>query len=199
MACRGDIMTPTLIYHVTASLDGYIARPDGRLDWFDTPRQPDEEYSFQYFYAGIDALLMGRGTYEALLKRGGPWPYPGKPCVVLTRLELPRAGDEVQLTHCTPAQAVGALREAGFQRIWLVGGSLLAGSCYTAGLIDEVVINLVPHLLGAGIPLLATGMERSLTLSEQRPFTSGMVQLHYQVKKQASQLTQIPTPRSTAA
>ena len=118
-------MTPTLIYHVTASLDGYIARPDGRLDWFDTPRQPDEEYSFQYFYAGIDALLMGRGTYEALLKRGGPWPYPGKPCVVLTRLELPRAGDEVQLTHCTPAQAVGALREAGFQRIWLVGGSLL--------------------------------------------------------------------------
>lgn len=192
-------MNPSLIYHVTSSLDGYIARPDGRLDWFEAQRQPDEEYSFQYFYSSIDALLMGRGTYEALLKRGGPWPYPGKPCVVLTRSQLPRAATEVQLTHCTPGQAVTALKEAKFQRIWLVGGSSLAGTCYTAGLLDEVVINLVPHLLGAGIPLLASGMERSLVLSDQRRFNSGTVQLHYQVKKQASQPTQIPMPRSSAA
>lgn len=180
-------MSPSLIYHVTSSLDGYIARPDGHIDWFASLRQADEEYSFQYFYSGIDALLMGRGTYEALLKRGGAWPYPGKPCVVLTRLPLPRASDEVQLTHCTPAQAVAALGEAGFQRVWLVGGSLLAGSCYTAGLIDEVVINLVPHLLGAGIPMLATGMERSLTLSDQRRFNSGTLQVHYKVQNPASQ------------
>ncbi|MGQ7956992.1 dihydrofolate reductase family protein [Pseudomonas sp. SP16.1] len=192
-------MNPSLIYHITSSLDGYIARPDGRLDWFDSLRQPDEEYSFQYFYSGIDALLMGRGTYEALRGRGGPWPYPGKPCVVLTRLELPRASDEVQLTHCTPGQALAALGEAKFQRIWLVGGSLLAGTCYTAGLIDEVVINLVPHVLGAGIPLLATGMERSLTLSDQRRFNSGTVQLHYRVQKQVSQLRQIPVPRASVA
>jgi len=192
-------MNPSLIYHVTSSLDGYIARPDGRLDWFDSLRQADEEYNFQYFYSGIDALLMGRVTYEALLQHGGPWPYPGKPCVVLTRLALPRASDEIQLTHCTPAQAVAALNEAGFQRIWLVGGSLLAGNCYTAGLIDEVVINLVPHLLGAGIPLLATGMERSLTLSQQRRFDSGTMQLHYQVQKQSNAVTQIPSPRISAA
>lgn len=179
-------MNPSLIYHVTSSLDGYIARPDGRLDWFAVLRQADEEYAFEYFYSGIDALLMGRGTYEALLARGGPWPYPGKPCVVLTRFTLARATDEIQLTHCTPAQAVAALNEAGFQRIWLVGGSLLAGNCYTAGLIDEVVINLVPHLLGAGIPLLATGLERSLTLAEQRHFNSGTLQLHYRVQEPAS-------------
>lgn len=179
-------MNPSLIYHVTCSLDGYIARPDGRLDWFDASRQADEAYAFEYFYCAIDALLMGRGTYEALLARGGPWPYPGKPCVVRTRLALTRAAEEVQLTHCTPAQAVAALHEAGFQRIWLVGGSLLAGNCYTAGLIDEVMINLVPHLLGAGIPLLATGMERHLTLNQERRFSSGTLQLHYQVLKQAS-------------
>ena len=179
-------MNPSLIYHVTSSLDGYIARPDGHLDWFATSRQADEAYAFEYFYSGIDALLMGRGTYEALQARGGPWPYPGKPCVVLTRLALPRASEEIQLTHCTPAQAVATLNEAGYPRIWLVGGSLLAGNCYTAGLIDEVVINLVPHLLGAGIPLLATGMERSLALSDQRRFNSGTLQLHYQVLKQAS-------------
>ena len=56
-------MNPSLIYHVTSSLDGYIARPDGRIDWFDSLRQADEEYAFQYFYSGINALLMGRGTY----------------------------------------------------------------------------------------------------------------------------------------
>jgi dihydrofolate reductase len=76
---------------------------------------------------------------------------------------------------------------------------LAAAPCYTAGLLDEVVINLVPHLLGAGIPLLASGMERSLVLNDQRRFTSGTVQLHYQVKKQASQPMQIPMPRSSAA
>lgn len=183
-------MNPSLIYHVTSSLDGYIARPDGRLDWFDAHRQADEECSFQYFYAGIDALLMGRITYEAMLQRGGPWPYPGKPCVVLTRSELPRASAEVQLTHCTPAQAVEALGEARFQRIWLVGGSSLAGTCYAAGLLDEMVINLVPYLLGAGVPLLATGLERGLVLNEQRRFNDGTIQLHYQVKSQDTQSMQ---------
>ncbi|HEY1027571.1 MAG TPA: dihydrofolate reductase family protein [Pseudomonas sp.] len=192
-------MNSSLTYHVTSSLDGYIARPDGHLDWFDSLRQADQEYSFQYFYSGIDALLMGRGTYEALLARGGSWPYPGKPCVVLTRLALPRASDEIQLTHCTPAQAVAALEEAGFHRVWLVGGSLLAGSCYTAGLIDEIIVNLVPHLLGAGVPMLATGMERSLTLNEQRRFDNGTLQLHYQVQKQARQSLPIPSPRINAA
>lgn len=192
-------MNPSLIYHVTSSLDGYIARPDGRLDWFDEQRQPDEEYSFQYFYAGIDALMMGRGTYEALVAKGGPWPYPDKPCVVLTRSELQRAAPEVQLTHCTPAQAVAALREARFQRIWLVGGGSLAGTCYAAGLLDEVVINLVPYLLGAGIPLLASGMERGLLLADQRHFQNGTVQLHYQVKNQASKPAQIPQPRGSSA
>lgn len=192
-------MNPSLIYHVTSSLDGYIARPDGRLDWFDAQRQPDEEYSFQYFYSGIDALLMGRRTYQALIARGEPWPYAGKPCVVLTRSELPRASAEVQLTHCTPAQAIAALGEAKFQRIWLVGGGSLAGTCHAAGLLDEVVINMTPYLLGAGIPMLASGMERGLVLNDQRRFSSGTVQLHYQVKKQASLPTQIPHPRRDSA
>ncbi|VXC55988.1 Dihydrofolate reductase [Pseudomonas sp. 8Z] len=177
-------MNPSLIYHVTSSLDGYIAHPDGSLDWFDSTRQADEEYSFQYFYANIDSLLMGRMTYEALLSRSGPWPYPGKPCVVLTRCELARTASEVQLTHCTPAQAITALRGAGFQRTWLVGGGSLAGTCYAAGLIDEILINLTPHLLGAGIRLFATGIERSLELKDQRRFNNGVLQLHYQVKNQ---------------
>lgn len=192
-------MNPSLIYHATSSLDGYIARPDGRLDWFDAERQADEAYSFQYFYAGIDSLLMGRMTYEALLAKGSAWPYPGKPCVVLTRFNLPRTSSEVQLTHCTPAQALAALREAGFQRTWLVGGGSLAGTCYAAGLIDEMLINLAPHLLGAGIRLFATGLERDLQLSDQRRFNNGTLQLHYRVINQQVAAPSLPNSRHNAA
>lgn len=192
-------MTPSLIYHVTSSLDGYIARPDGRLDWIEPHRPADEEYSFQYFYSSIDALLMGRMTYESLLASGEPWPYPDKPCVVLTRSQLPRASAEVQLTHCTPTQAVAALREAGFARIWLVGGGSLAGTCYTAGLLDEVVVNLAPYMLGAGIALLASGLERGLTLLDQRRFNNGTIQLHYKVQNQAMPLEAQPSISATAA
>lgn len=185
-------MKPSLIYHVTSSLDGYIARPDGGLDWFEAERQPDEESCFQHFYAGIDSLLIGRMAYEALLAKGGPWPYPGKPCVVLTRSALPRPCAEVQLTHCTPSQAVTILREAGLQRTWLLGGSSLAGNCYAAGLIDEVLINLAPRLLGAGIRLFATGLERDLELNEQRRFNNGVLQLHYRVRPAQEQPVQVP-------
>lgn len=172
-------MRNSLIYHASASLDGYIARPDGSLAWLEGQRATEFQDGFDSFYAGIDALLMGRGTYQALLARNAPWAFPGKPCVVLSRLALRRASSEVQLTHSTPSQAVDALRDAGFARIWLVGGSLLAGSCYTAGLIDEVIVNLIPVLLGAGIPLLATDQERNLSLYKLRQLGCDAVQLHY--------------------
>lgn len=192
-------MQPSLIYHVTSSLDGYIARPDGSLDWLESERQADEENCFQQFYAGIDSLLMGRMAYEALLAKGGPWPYPGKPCVVLTRSALPRPCAEVQLTHCTPSQAMAVLREAGLQRTWLLGGSTLAGNCHAAGLIDEVLINLTPWLLGAGVRLFATGLERNLELCEQRRFNSGVIQLHYRVNNPYSQLMPLSEANHSAA
>ncbi|SDG68656.1 Dihydrofolate reductase [Pseudomonas benzenivorans] len=170
---------PSLIYYVAASLDGYIARPDGRLDWL-TPLGPaSDDPEHQRFYESIDGLLMGRATYEALLALDRAWPYPGKPCIVLTRAELPRATPDVKLIHTPPAAAIAELVASGCRRIWLVGGSSLAGSCYAAGLLDELVIRLVPHLLGAGIPLLATGLERGLTLLQQRSLGNGVVQLHY--------------------
>ena len=172
----------SLIYYVAASLDGYIARPDGRLDWLTLLEPAGDEPDHQCFYESIDGLLMGRATYEALLALESDWLYPGKPCIVLTRAELPRATPDVKLIHSPPAAAIAELAESGCRRIWLVGGSSLAGSCYAAGLLDELVIRLVPHLLGAGIPLLATGLERGLTLHQQRSLGNGVVQLHYHLQ-----------------
>lgn len=172
-------MSAALIYYVAASLDGYIARPDGRVDWLKPIEEAGDDHGYQAFYDSIDALLMGRVTYEAILAFGGAWPYPGKPCLVLTRGEPPRAAPEVRISHDTPAQAIEQLATIGCKRIWLVGGGSLAGTCYSAGLLNELVVSFIPHLLGAGIPMFATGLERRLQLREQRSFPTGVVQLHY--------------------
>ncbi|MCY1378636.1 hypothetical protein D9M69_662890 [compost metagenome] len=124
---------------------------------------------------------MGRVTYETVLAFGGAWPYPAKPCIVLTRGKPTPATADVHISHDTPAQAIEQLAAAGCRRIWLVGGGSLAGTCYSAGLLDELVVSIIPRILGAGIPMIATNLERRLQLREQRSFPTGVVQLHYQL------------------
>ena len=177
----GISMKPTLIYYVAASLDGYIARPDGRVDWLESIQAAGGAHGYHAFYDGIDALLMCRMTFDTLMDSEEDWPYLDKPCLVLTRYPHEQLPDGVNMRHCTPSEALTTLAEQGHQRIWLVGGGSLAGNCFAAGLLDELVVSLVPYLLGAGIPMFASGLERSLRLHEQRSFSSGVVQLHYQV------------------
>ncbi|MDX5372852.1 MAG: dihydrofolate reductase family protein [Pseudomonadaceae bacterium] len=177
-------MKPALIYHVAASLDGYIARPDGALDWLRDVEAAADEHGHAAFYASIDGLLMGRATYGRV-RDDGDWPYPGKPSLVLARNPLENAPAGIQGRHCTPAEALEELAACGCERVWLVGGGSLAGNCLAAGLLDELVVDLIPHLLGAGIPLFATALERRLQLHGQRSFASGLVQLHYRVLPEA--------------
>ncbi len=125
--------------------------PMGASTGSNSLRQADEEYAFQYFYSGINDCSMGRGTYEAFLKRWRPMALPRQ---TLRGADSPRPAARRRRNPADPLHACssrgGIERSRLPARIWLVGGSLLAGNCYTAGLIDEVVINLVPHLLGAG-------------------------------------------------
>lgn len=176
-------MSATLIYYVASSLDGYIARPDGSVDWLKYFQSQDDDHGYAAFYAGIDGLLMGRGTYLQCLDFGD-WPYADKPAIVLTRANhLPLASPRVELQHCPPSEALASLEARGCQRIWLAGGGSLAGNCLAADLLDEVIVSIIPHLLGAGIPLFGIGLERRLQLLEQRSFPSGIVQVRYQVIK----------------
>ncbi|WP_394559215.1 dihydrofolate reductase family protein [Aquipseudomonas alcaligenes] len=174
-------MKPALIYNVAASLDGYIARPDGLEDWQYGPEPSGDEHGYTRFYDGIDGLLMGRATYDVIRSQGGAWPYAGKPCLVLARNPLEQSPKDVEGRHCTPAEALDELGARGCQRIWLVGGGTLAGNCLAAGLLDELVVSLIPYLLGAGVPLFATGLERRLLLCGQHRFSNGVMQLHYRV------------------
>ncbi|MCZ9677394.1 dihydrofolate reductase family protein, partial [Pseudomonas aeruginosa] len=126
-------MKPHLTYYVAASLDGFIARPDGSVDWLDRFAEGGNDHGYKSFYQGIDGLLMGRGTYD-IVRGFGDWPYPGKPCQVLTRNPQESAAEGVELRHVTPQEGLARLGEQGCRRIWLAGGGSLAGSCLAAGL-----------------------------------------------------------------
>lgn len=178
-------MQSTLVYFVAASLDGYIARPDGSVDWLLGYDSATDDHGYSAFYAGIDGLLMGRTTYLHCLTQGD-WPYPDKPTLVLTRANhLPLAGPQIELMHCPPSEALETLQTKGCKRVWLVGGGSLAGNFLAAGLLDELIVSIIPHLLGAGIPLFSIGLEQRLQLLEQRSFPSGIVQLRYLVLKES--------------
>ena len=165
-------MKPTLIYYVAASLDGYIARPDGSSDWL----------ADDYQAPPCDCLLLGRATYDAL---GEACQLPDKPTLLLTRHRPANLPAQVRARHCTPSEALDELAALGCRRVRLLGGSSLAGSCFAAGLLDELVVRLMPHLLGAGVPLFASGMEGRLQLLECHGADAGSIRLHYRVANAA--------------
>lgn len=166
-------MKPTLIYCVAASLDGYIARPDGSSDWLasDDAAPP------------CDGLLLGRATYDALSEH---WPLPNIPTLLLTRHLPAHLPPQVRARHCTPSEALDELAALGCRRVRLLGGSSLAGNCFAAGLLDELVVKLMPHLLGAGVPLFASGLERRLQLLDSYNANAGSIHLHYRVLPEAT-------------
>jgi dihydrofolate reductase len=160
---------------VGASLDGYIARPDGGLDWL-KPFE-GEEHGYGEFFASIDVLAIGRGTYDTVL--GFPdWPYQGKRVVVCTRRPAdPTHGEE--FWNGTPRALAERLDGEGAKRVYVDGGALVS-SFLREGLIDELTVTVVPIILGDGRPLFAKPLpEIALKLLHAQPFPSGLVQLRY--------------------
>ena len=163
---------------IATSLDGFIARKDGSLDWLHPFDSTGEDYGYSRFAATIDVMVMGRGTYDAVL--GMPQWSPGKRVIVMTGREAaPRDG--VELFAGTAAQLVGRLREQGVQRAYVDGGNVIR-QFLAAGLIDDMTISVVPVLLGEGIPLFG-GPPAKLELSTVERWPSGMAQLTYRVKR----------------
>jgi len=158
-----------IIYYVASSLDGLIATPDGGIDWLKPYEGTNEDYGYAEFYASIEAVLLGRATYEKCLEFP-EWPYAGKPYWVFSRSN----GN-------TPASVVAEMKARGLRRAWLVGGGKLAAAFRAAGLITEHIVAIVPVLLGAGIPLFdGPGPTQQLRLLSSRSFASGIVQLRYE-------------------
>lgn len=162
---------------IATSLDGYIARTDGTLDFLSSVERPNEDYGFAEFFASVDALLIGRNTYETAL--GFPeWPYAGKRCVVLTHRETPSIHGE-QFFAGEPAALLEQLALSGAQRLYVDGGAVIR-EFLMQGLIDDLTLSIVPLLLGSGIPLFGSELpERKLRLESCKSYESGLVQLRY--------------------
>jgi dihydrofolate reductase len=172
-----------VVYYFAASVDGYIATPDGGVEWLARFESAGEDYGYSDFYASIDSVLLGRKTYEQSLTFG-PWPYPGKPCWVFTHRKVEPAAADVRMTSSSPLEVVTDLQRKGYERSWLVGGAELAGAFRKTKLISEYVVSIIPIILGNGIPMLALhGSVDRLELVETRPFPNGLVQLRYRSSK----------------
>lgn len=166
---------PHLIHYVASSLDGYIADADGSLDWL--PELTDDcDLGYADFLRTIDALLMGRRTYEQA-RSLDEWPHAGQFVRVWTRqpLEDPPAG--VAAVAGTSRQVLDGLDAEGFGRVWLVGGAELAEALRKEGLIAEWIISLIPRTLGAGTPLFG-GEEEGLRVASVESFPGSVTQLH---------------------
>jgi dihydrofolate reductase len=169
---------------VGASVDGFIARADGSLDWL--PQDAGADNGYEAFIASVDALLIGRKTYETALGFGA-WPYGEKPVFVLSTQPLAPApaGATVERLSGEPAEVAATLAARGIGHLYVDGGIVIQ-RFLRAGLIDRLVVTRVPVLIGAGIPLFGeTGRDIVLTHIATRTLGGGLVQSEYAVERAA--------------
>jgi dihydrofolate reductase len=177
---------------MVASLDGFIARKDGSVDWLETSDDfvggdTLDPASVEAFLSTIDCYVMGSRTYETALSfeaKGLGWSYGEKPTFVLTRRELPRTRKSVEFYSGDLAEFVNGRLRPAFRSIWFVGGGLVSGECLRLGLADEVRYSIIPVLIGDGIPFFEKlDKDIALHLAEVKAYKSGMVALRYEVRR----------------
>lgn len=171
---------------VEASLDGFIAGPNGELDWLmEFPNPGNSDLGFAEFLNRIDALVMGRNTFEMVAAFEGDWPYP-KPVFVcsttLTSIPDPLK-DKAELINGDPAEIVRQLNERGFQNLYIDGGKTIQGFM-REGLIDELILSRLPILLGDGIPLFGKlDALQNYVLENSETFNNGIIKTVYRRKR----------------
>jgi|SRR5581483_10842014 len=182
--------------HMVASLDGFIARKDGSVDWMETSDNfaagdtMDPEF-IEAFLKTIDCYVMGSRTYETALgfeAKGFGWAYGNKPTFVLTRRELQRTRDTVEFYSGDLTAFVNDRLRPKYRSIWFVGGGVVSGQCLRLGLADEVRYSILPVLIGDGVPFFdKLDTDIALHLAEVKAYKNGMVALSYEVRKDNGQ------------
>ncbi len=176
--------------HMAVSIDGFIARKDGSVDWLETSDEFVDGETLDpgfvdAFLKTIDCYVMGSRTYETALRfeaQGLGWSYGDKPTFVLTTRELPRTRNTVEFYSGDLTQFVNECLRPTFRSIWFVGGGMVCGQCLRLGLADEVYYSILPIFIGDGIRCFEKlDRDIALHLMEVKAYKSGMVELRYEV------------------
>ena len=184
--------TSRVTVHMAASLDGFIARRDGRVDWMETSDQFDggetmAPETIAAFLKTIDCYVMGARTYETALDfeaKGFGWAYGTTPTVVLTHRHLRRINDAVEFYTGDVTTLINDRLKPKFASIWIAGGAQLATETLRLGLADELRYSILPVAIGDGISFFnGLGKDVALHLAEVTAYTSGMVALKYDIRK----------------
>src|SRR5215212_1559567 len=166
---------------IASSLDCYIAREDGGIDWLFT----DDDYGYTKFYDSIDTIIVGRKSYDQSLTFDD-YPYKGKKVYVFTRKKVRMNNNEqdVEYIDTNIRDFVTTLTQSIGKDIWLLGGGEIVSILLNEDLVDEIILSIHPIILGTGIPLLRDiQKEVNLKLENSLSFDSGLTQLYYKVLK----------------
>ena len=166
---------PQVILYIASSVDGYIARIDGDVDWL----FHDQDYGYSDFFADVGVVLMGRVTYEQILTFGD-YPYSGTEGYVFSRTLAGEEDDNVRFLSDDISGLVAELKTTQDKDIWLVGGGQLIREFLRHDLIDKIVLSVHPVILGAGLLLFPPDTpQRDLTLIDSQSYATGLAQLTY--------------------
>jgi len=172
-------------YGVGVSLDGYIAGPDGAVDWLEraTRKAKGEDFGMGEFFKSIDTVLMGRKTYEMGLKMGmDKGGYPKMKNYVFSRTLPPGERDGIEFVSGNPGGLIARLKQQIGKDIWLCGGGELAREVLKSKALDEIILGVAPILVGAGLLTFPPGFpETELELIECKQYKGGLVSLTYKV------------------
>jgi len=176
------------VVYVATSIDGYIARADGGLDWLESPAGPPDaqiQASWATFLGSIDHLVMGRGTFDKV-QEFDAWPYDGVVVTVLSRTlgDVPDSlSGKADVSTLEPSDLLEHLEGLGRTRVYVDGGQVVQ-SFLKADLVDELILTTIPVLLGGGIPLFGS-LDGDLTWDhlDTRTFRGGQVQSHYRRRR----------------
>jgi len=176
---------------MVSSLDGYIAKKDNSVSWFETPDHYEKgitvtEQETEEFLKAIDCYVMGSSTYEHAmeLSKTYGWPYGDVPTIVVTNRNLPIARPNVEIYAGDLHKLVNERLKPNYKNVWLAGGAMLAKDFIRLQLADEIRLSVLPIILGDGIPFLDhVGQEQGLHLTDVKAYTTGMVELGYEIRK----------------
>ncbi|MBK7427802.1 MAG: dihydrofolate reductase [Saprospiraceae bacterium] len=172
-------MDRKLILYIAMSLDGYIAGPDDNLDFLSCVQIPGEDYGYSKFNSQVDTLIWGRKTYDKMLSFGIDFPHKDKKCYVLSKS---RSGQDENVEYYGGelTNLIKRLKEEDGKHIYCDGGGEIVSALLQANLIDQLIISVIPYLLGSGARLFHEGRpEAALSFLNSTTYPSGLVQLCY--------------------